>query len=179
MEILIILVASICHDVGHPGVNNSFLSNTSHSLSIRYNDQSILENFHTCLTFEILTSSSDLNIFSNFSRNEFQAIRKAIILCILSTDLSKHVEILNRLENISGNFDKEDPDHRSLILKMLIKSADISNPAKPFQIARYWAELVQEEFFIQVSSFSSFLYFILLLFCIIILLIFYYYLNYY
>lgn len=25
----------------------------------------------------------------------------------------------------------------------------MSNPAKPFEIAKYWAELVQEEFFLQ------------------------------
>ena len=57
---------------------------------------------------------------------------------------------------ISNNFSKEEADHRLLLMQILIKTADISNPAKPFSIARYWADLVQEEFFMQVCIFFIF-----------------------
>ncbi len=36
-----------------------------------------------------------------------------------------------------------------LLLQTIIKCADISNPARPFPIAKYWAEIVQEEFYLQ------------------------------
>ena len=160
IEILSLLVAAICHDVAHPGVSNLFLIATSHPLSLRYNDNSILENFHASTTFEIL-ADPETNIFENLSVKDFRTVRKLIISSILATDLSKHMEITNKLEAISGNFCKDEADHRLLLMQILIKTADISNPAKPFSIARYWADLVQEEFFMQVCSFLfSFLLFI-------------------
>jgi len=49
----------------------------------------------------------------------------------------------------SGPLDKDNEEHRSLVAGMLIKAADLSNPARPFHIAKYWAHMVQEEFFLQ------------------------------
>merc|ERR1719487_67147 len=39
-----LLVSALAHDLGHPGFNNVFLTETAHELAIRYNDQSPLEN---------------------------------------------------------------------------------------------------------------------------------------
>ena len=38
------LVAALCHDLGHPGVSNKFLVETRHELAMTYNDRSCLEN---------------------------------------------------------------------------------------------------------------------------------------
>lgn len=46
LEIFALLISAICHDFEHPGLNNTFLANTSNSLALRYNDRSILENHH-------------------------------------------------------------------------------------------------------------------------------------
>ncbi|KAJ3111938.1 High affinity cAMP-specific 3',5'-cyclic phosphodiesterase 7A [Phlyctochytrium bullatum] len=41
-EVFASVVASIIHDLDHPGVNNAYLINSSSSLAIRYNDQSVM-----------------------------------------------------------------------------------------------------------------------------------------
>lgn len=44
---------------------------------------------------------------------------------------------------------QEDKAQKLLLLQMIIKCADISNPARPFPLAKYWAEIVQQEFYMQ------------------------------
>jgi len=148
LEIFSLLIAAVCHDVGHFGLNNTFLMATRHELAIRYNDQSILENFHTAMAFTIL-NKAEFNIFANLDKAQFNTARKLIINCILATDLAKHVELINKLQAVVENFSRENADHRLLLMQLLVKAADISNPAKPFPVARYWADMVQEEFFLQ------------------------------
>lgn len=36
------IVAAAIHDLDHPGVNNSYLINTSSELALRYNDQAVI-----------------------------------------------------------------------------------------------------------------------------------------
>jgi hypothetical protein len=46
-------------------------------------------------------------------------------------------------------FSKDDKQKRVLLLSVILKCADIANPGKSFEQAKYWAHLVQEEFFLQ------------------------------
>ena len=43
LETLAVLVAAILHDVGHPGLNNTFHVKQQTTLALRYNDRSVLE----------------------------------------------------------------------------------------------------------------------------------------
>ena len=56
MELFSLMVACAAHDVAHPGTNNFFQVNAMSPVAIRYNDKSVLENFHAATTFEILGS---------------------------------------------------------------------------------------------------------------------------
>merc|ERR1712130_1073048 len=89
------------------------------------------------------------NIFENLDKTQYTTVRKLMINCILATDLAKHMELLNKFQATAGSFQTDNADHHLLLMQLLIKAADISNPAKPFPVARYWADMVQEEFFIQ------------------------------
>lgn len=44
LETVAIMIASVCHDIEHPGVNNKFLVANNHKLALLYNDRSVLEN---------------------------------------------------------------------------------------------------------------------------------------
>jgi hypothetical protein len=56
------IVAGACHDIGHPGYNNPYLIESSDDIAIKYNDISVLENFHVASTFEIIKGDR-FNIF--------------------------------------------------------------------------------------------------------------------
>ena len=87
---------------------------------------------------------------------------------ILATDMAGHMEIVGKLGACASHFQKvhlfspimhiltaslqEDKAQKLLLLQTIIKCADISNPARPFPIAKYWAEIVQEEFFLQGAA---------------------------
>ena len=42
LDMLAALLAAVVHDLGHPGVNNTFLETTRDALSVTYNDSSVL-----------------------------------------------------------------------------------------------------------------------------------------
>ena len=90
-----LLVAAICHDVDHPGLNNNFQINDSSHLALLYNDISVLENHHASRTFYIL-NSEEANIFCNMDESTYREIRKVIVTSILATDMLNHFELMSR-----------------------------------------------------------------------------------
>jgi hypothetical protein len=168
-----LLVSATCHDVGHPGLNNTFLVETSHELALRYNDKSPLENMHCAKLFEFV-SLPKCSIFGSLSKCQFQEVRKICIDAILHTDNAQHFAMIKEVQMIyevnseildaSREFFNEDPDEfptkeaqeyfrqpesRKLLVKLFLHVADISNSMKPFRICRIWAWQVLEEFFLQ------------------------------
>jgi len=168
-----LLVSAISHDLGHPGLNNVFLVETSHELALRYNDRSPLENMHCAKLFEI-TGTPTCNVFGTMSPQQFQEVRKVCIEAILHTDNAQHFAMIKEVQMIyevnseildaSHEFFNEDPDSfptreavdcfrqpesRRLIVNVMLHVADISNSMKPFRICRIWAWQVLEEFFLQ------------------------------
>lgn len=51
---LALLLSAIGHDLNHPGVSNFYLVNSRHNLAIRYNDISVLENYHAATLIQLL-----------------------------------------------------------------------------------------------------------------------------
>ena len=65
IDMLGTLIAALCHDIDHPGVNNNFLIVTGAPFAILYNDKSVLENHHAALTFQLLQNREN-DIFAVF-----------------------------------------------------------------------------------------------------------------
>jgi hypothetical protein len=129
-EALTLLITAIGHDVGHPGVNNGFLSKLNAPLAQLYNDRSVLESFHCAAYSQIL-------------RRHWQAafddcqMRSLMISTILATDMALHFDYMKQMgdaqEKLHENNTVDGWDgraleaHRVLICALLIKCADISN----------------------------------------------------
>lgn len=148
VDIFILLTSAICHDLDHPGYNNAYQINAKTELALRYNDISPLENHHCFVAFEIL-QKSHCNILRNVSKEDYKRIREGMIRCILATDMAKHNEILNNFKSVMKNFDFKSQEHKSLLLMILLKVADISNECRPMDVAEPWLECLLQEFFNQ------------------------------
>ncbi|XP_059809126.1 high affinity cAMP-specific and IBMX-insensitive 3',5'-cyclic phosphodiesterase 8A isoform X2 [Hypanus sabinus] len=167
------LIAAIIHDVDHPGRTNSFLCNAGSELALLYNDTTVLESHHAALAFQLTTNNDKCNIFKNMERNEYRILRQGIIDMVFATEMTKHFEHVNKFVNSinkplagleengigsgrsiedSSSFNLSSTDNRTLIKRMLIKCADISNPCRPLQFYIEWAARISEEYFAQTDE---------------------------
>ena len=161
-----LFLSCICHDYKHPGLNNNYLKETKNLLALTYNDNSILENMHISETFKLINYSEEYNIFDKLENNIYKQLRKEMISCVLATDMTFHnyyvdfmneqinkIKAQNNGNNINEIKDKEkEKDNNKCYqnyMNLLIHSADISNPTKPFEIYWKWAKMVIDEFYEQ------------------------------
>uniref|UniRef100_A0A8C2K9G2 Phosphodiesterase n=1 Tax=Cyprinus carpio TaxID=7962 RepID=A0A8C2K9G2_CYPCA len=144
----ILMTAAVCHDLDHPGYNNTYQINARTELAVRYNDISPLENHHCAVAFQIL-SLPECNIFANVDPEAFKQIRQAIITLILATDMARHGEILDSFKHKVDNFDFTNEEHVTCLKMVLIKCCDISNEVRPTEVAEPWVDCLLEEYFIQ------------------------------
>mmetsp|Transcript_5237 Transcript_5237/g.14635 ORF Transcript_5237/g.14635 Transcript_5237/m.14635 type:complete len:489 (+) Transcript_5237:672-2138(+) len=152
IEQMVIVLAAISHDIGHPGVNNDFLINSESEEAKIYHDRSVNENMHLRYTFNLLGREEN-NFIENLSKADYWFLRQSLIKAILNTDMAVHTSLLHEFENhisIHGpNLDDWNHDHRQTALNMFVHCADIANPAKPGPFARCWTWRVQQEFYSQ------------------------------
>ncbi|XP_049534202.1 high affinity cGMP-specific 3',5'-cyclic phosphodiesterase 9A isoform X2 [Anopheles darlingi] len=154
LEVLVLLVSCICHDLDHPGYNNIYQINARTELALRYNDISPLENHHCSIAFRLL-EHPECNIFRNMSKEMFKDVREGIIRCILATDMARHNEILTQFQEATPEFDYSNKVHTNLLCMVLIKVADISNEARPMDVAEPWVDRLLLEFFAQSAAEKS------------------------
>ncbi|XP_015219054.1 high affinity cGMP-specific 3',5'-cyclic phosphodiesterase 9A isoform X7 [Lepisosteus oculatus] len=148
VDILILMTAAVCHDLDHPGYNNTYQINARTELAVRYNDISPLENHHCAIAFQIL-AQPECNIFSNFDPESFKTIRQGTITLILATDMARHGEILDSFKQKVDNFDFTNEEHVTCLKMVLIKCCDISNEVRPMEVAEPWVDCLLEEYFMQ------------------------------
>ncbi|CEI87824.1 hypothetical protein RMCBS344292_02232 [Rhizopus microsporus] len=148
MEIAVLFVAAVCHDVGHPGFNNDYQIKTKSEHAIRYNNKSVLESLSidtSLILFEkhqILKTPDQIDLFKRL---------------ILATDMTFHYDLLEearQLEDTLYMWDTpmihtwEERDRVSFA-KILLHAADISNTVRIWPISKQWSDLIVQEFFRQ------------------------------
>ncbi|KAJ1568220.1 cAMP-specific 3',5'-cyclic phosphodiesterase 4D [Cladochytrium tenue] len=148
LDVLAMYVAAAIHDYDHPGLNNNFLMTTGDPKAVLYNDRSILENHHLASGFAVL-SRPEFNFLSHLSSSEYKPFRETVIEMVLATDLSQHFSLISvfKTKLAQNTFNPaESREDRILLQRMLMKIADVSNPAKPWPIYARWCARVLEEF---------------------------------
>lgn len=142
------LIAAFVHDVGHPGNNNLFEVNTCSELALRYNDFSVLEQYHCATGFELIKKH---NLHSLMSQQDFRTFRKTIVSCIMGTDMSQHKSMTDLLISKKVScFDLSSLNEQILLCKLLLHAADIGNPIHSLELCEKWARLVSQEFHNQI-----------------------------
>ncbi|XP_064651195.1 high affinity cGMP-specific 3',5'-cyclic phosphodiesterase 9A-like isoform X13 [Lineus longissimus] len=144
----VLLTAAVCHDLDHPGYNNTYQINARTDLAIRYNDISPLENHHCAVAFQILRNP-ECNIFGNVDNETFKRIRSGIIMLILATDMARHSEVLEAFRSQIECFDPSKDEHLNSLKMVLIKCCDISNEVRPMEVSEPWVDCLLEEYFNQ------------------------------
>lgn len=174
MDEVISLIAAVIHDVDHPGKNSAFLCNSGSELAILYNDLSVLESHHSALAFKLTMSNEKVNIFQNVNKETYKDMRQSIIDMVLATEMTKHFEHLSKFVNVfTKSVEAEDeignelgpsstdlvgmatPENVVLVKRILIKCADVSNPARPVTLCKEWAYRIAEEYMAQTDEEKS------------------------
>ncbi|OMJ69908.1 hypothetical protein SteCoe_32255 [Stentor coeruleus] len=149
LDVFALIVAALCHDIGHPGVNNAFLVATGNELALKYNDLSCLENMHSNKAFTIMRSEG-CKITQYLCKPDFQRFRKSVLGAILSTDLQVHFDKVTEFRvNLDKKLDISDDKFRHLAIQMCLKCADIGHGARKLAIHIQWTCLITKEFFKQ------------------------------
>jgi hypothetical protein len=137
---------------------------TKHALTLPYlhSGGGVLEAMHAA-TFANLLRQPGQTVLDMLTSTDRQLVRETALDLILSTDLSKQGEVMGAwlAKKLPPNNDAAvglvpgwiidfnvDSDRRQF-LKILLKAADVSNPAKALSLYLFWTNRILEEFYAQ------------------------------
>lgn len=148
-QILALLLAALCHDIDHRGRSNTFEVNSRSVVANTHLDESVLEKHHAAMTFTILGEENS-DILAKLNRKKYLAIRKLIILAILSTDMTKHLRIIedskNRFLQLGTQKMGSKDNDIEMLAGLLVHCGDLFHPCKTFENYEIWSILVTQEF---------------------------------
>jgi len=137
-------VAALGHDVGHTGTNNAFLISSHDPLALQYNDKSVLENHHCSLLFRVMQRQG-CAILATLDNNDYREVRKTVIGGILATDLAQHFGDMSKFKTRAQSGQEwvdSEPADRLMLLEMVLHAADLSGPARPWDVSAVWSSKV-------------------------------------
>ncbi|KAJ1919825.1 3',5'-cyclic-nucleotide phosphodiesterase [Mycoemilia scoparia] len=153
IDVLALIIASLSHDAGHPGLNNIFMVKAQTQLAELYNDQSVLENFHASC-FSMLMQRFISQLKGRFPDFKHEQIRKIATHSILATDMARHYEFIEKCKaqykrfQSPSNFPltpQQEEVERLQICATVLKCADISNIVRTFSVSQSWTVRLEGE----------------------------------
>ncbi|KAJ9059977.1 hypothetical protein DSO57_1035866 [Entomophthora muscae] len=169
-DILTLMISGLCHDIGHPGVNNLYQINAKTQIALDFDGVSVLENYSCRLTSELIASFKLFQCPSSKCTTSESTLKKWITENILATDMAFHFSQLADISNILEEWPSTAPRSfcpndsgivsgceeelvaeplRRKLCKLLLHAADISNAVRPWTLCKSWSDLVVSEFFHQ------------------------------
>jgi hypothetical protein len=100
-----LLLAGLCHDIGHPGLNNLYQVNAKSELAQQFGDASVLEKYSCSMAMDLVTkhrlfrniAESSAATLPEGNRPTEESMRESMIKAIMATDMSFHYDMLNNL----------------------------------------------------------------------------------
>eukprot|EP00899_Mesostigma_viride_P009382 jgi/Mesvir1/18445/Mv14303-RA.6 len=152
LDILAAITAALVHDFRHPGLNNDFVVKAADEMALRYNDRTVLENFHVAEAFLLMTDDK-LNFLGALNAEDYRYVRNVIIELVLGSDLKRHFELVEafkkRAKDKESPLSKSNEGDRLLLMQVALKVADIGHAAKKLAIHKKWTDAITEEFYLQ------------------------------
>jgi hypothetical protein len=167
-EVFATMLAALCHDLQHPGVDNNYLIQSNDILAVRYNYQAVLEQHHcSCCLLLIDSVDDEADIFGHFRRQagSLEELKKLLAILIGATEvpkhdlvkknIDKHTAIAKSNNNINNNaaaatshqIQLGEIERRDLLCGIL-EASDIGNEVRDnFEDSKRWAARVHAEFF--------------------------------
>ncbi|RXN25262.1 calcium calmodulin-dependent 3, 5 -cyclic nucleotide phosphodiesterase 1C-like isoform X1 [Labeo rohita] len=146
LEIFAMLFAAAIHDYEHTGTTNNFHIQTRSDTAILYNDRSVLESHHVSAAYRLLQDDDEMNILYNLSKDDWRELRALVVEMVLATDMSCHFQQVKAMKNFLQQPEGID---KPKALSLLLHTADISHPAKNWDLHHRWTTSLLEEFFRQ------------------------------
>ncbi len=147
-----LMICAVTHDLDHPGHNNQWEINIRSPRAAKYDSIAILENHSIDLAADLI-EQPELRFCESMSPEARARGRDLVRDLILATDFAIHKDFLAAFSAAVNDYpqrkDFRDPGFELLVLKALIKAADIGNTTKPFPQAKVWGLRVMEEFWAQ------------------------------
>nr|XP_046228123.1 calcium/calmodulin-dependent 3',5'-cyclic nucleotide phosphodiesterase 1C-like [Scatophagus argus] len=148
LEIFAIIFAAAIHDYEHTGTTNNFHIQTRSDTAMLYNDRAVLENHHVSAAYRLLQDGEEMDILCNLSRDDWRELRTLVVEMVLATDMSCHFQQIKAMKSLLQQPEVID---KPKALSLLLHTADISHPAKCWNLHHRWTTSLLEEFFRQVS----------------------------
>ncbi|KAG0321532.1 hypothetical protein BG000_003186 [Podila horticola] len=103
-----LLLAGLCHDIGHPGLNNLFQVNAKTELVKQHGETSVLEKYSCSLAMDLVTKHA---LFRNVEKSpeatlpegiraSEASMRESMVKAIMATDMSFHYDMLHNLNSL-------------------------------------------------------------------------------
>ncbi|XP_044531512.1 calcium/calmodulin-dependent 3',5'-cyclic nucleotide phosphodiesterase 1C [Gracilinanus agilis] len=149
LEIFAIIFSAAIHDYEHTGTTNNFHIQTRSDPAILYNDRSVLENHHISAAYRLLQEDEEMNILSNLSKDDWREFRTLVIEMVMATDMSCHFQQIKAMKTALQQPEAID---KPKALSLMLHTADISHPAKAWDLHHRWTMSLLEEFFRQMCN---------------------------
>lgn len=152
LDRLIMIVSAIVHDLGHPGTNNLYQVNKKTELAVKYDNKSVLENYHIEESNSLFSELKLLEAL-NLGEEDQTLLMEGMKDLILYTDMAQHFGLCGTLQDCTKKWKGGDhnvvKEDKIIYMKSLLHLADISNPFKRWSMCKYWSDRVFAEFYWQ------------------------------
>eukprot|EP01043_Picozoa_sp_COSAG02_P008713 COSAG02_NODE_284_length_25691_cov_14.733354_15_plen_313_part_00 len=152
LQLVAVFLAAPAHDLDHRGRSNALELSEGTDIAVKY-PEAPLETHHAKLALETTASTG---LMSNLDEDSSAVVNECIRRCIMATDMGHHKDIMEQFQASESELLGESHtasdffthgEKGMLLLGMLLKASDISNPSRPIEVADKWNALVYQEFF--------------------------------